>query len=931
MQRRKKMKINLKNKKPIIIIGAIIAVVALLFVILNQFYIDIMWFSEVEYLQVFFKGIVTKLTLGVPIFVVLMIILSVYYKILSKTSTKNGVAVIDNESFVKRKLPFILSFVVSVFLSIQLTQSLWYKWLEFSNSVDFGKLDPIFSKDISFYVFKLPFYESLVNVGYTIIIVLAISTIAYSLFALLHTTNNNKRINPMPETPEAKIDDAKELISNIWNNFRIQLSFFVGAGFILYAISSWLRRYNVLYSSNGVAFGASYTDVNIMVPFFFILIILSVIAAVSSIIFGLKKKLKPLGITIAAMIIVNLIGGGVAGIVDALVVAPNEYSKESPYIEHNIEFTRAAYDLDKIEVKEFPANEPITKEDIIKNETTINNIPVNDYTPTLDTYNSLQGIRPYYQFNDIDVDRYTLDGEYTQVFISPREMNTNLLDTSAQNWINTHLKYTHGFGATVSPVNEVTSTGQPVMISKDIPATSEYEELQLDQPRIYFGEMEDSYAVVNTKAKEFDYPEGSANVENVYDGEAGIPLNFLNKLSFALDKGTLKFLLSTDITSESKILINRNVYDRVKKIAPFLSYDVDPYAVIIDGKLYWMMDAMTKTNLYPYSQPYSAQENYNYIRNSVKVVVDAYTGEVTFYIVDENDAIAQVYSEIYPDLFRSFDEMPQGFKDHLRYPEQLFDIQAKMYNTYHIENTGVFYNKEDVWSIANQYYGTEETAVKVNSAYMIMKLPEREEEFLLMVPFTPPNKDNMVAWMAGICDGDEYGTLIVYQFPKQSLVYGPMQIEKRINQDTIISQQLTLLGQQGSQILRGNLQTIPIDGGLLYMEALYIKASGEGKSLPEAKKVIVSYGDKIVMADSLNLALMQIFDLDEDDLKAPLDPGTSPEINPDNPNPPILTPADLINQANDLFTKANDAAKNGDWASYGKYMDELGIVLNSLK
>ena len=586
---------------------------------------------------------------------------------------------------------------------------------------------------------------------------------------------------------------------------------------------------------------------------------------------------------------------------------------------YNIEFTREAYDINDIEVKEFDASQELTAQTIQNNALTIDNIPINDTSPALDMYNSLQGIRQYYEFVGVDVDRYYFNGQYRQVFISAREMNNDNLAEDAKTWINQHLKYTHGFGLAVSPVNEVTSAGQPALALKDIPPTTSIAELTVDEPRIYFGEQVDTYAIVNTKTNEFDYPQGSDNAENQYEADAGLSLKGYNRLAFAINEGTAKILLSSDITSDSKILIRRDVMQRVKLLAPFLSYDDDPYIVIANGKLYWIVEGYTLTDKYPYSEPYSDDVSYNYMRNSVKAVVDAYSGEVNFYLVDENDPIANTYNKIYGGIFKSIDTMDDELRTHLKYPKTYFDIQAEIYRTYHMTNTQVFYNKEDQWEVATQIYSVGSEVAPVESAYTIMKLPGREEEFLLMLPFTPRGKDNMIAWMAGVSDGDEYGKLIVYTFSKQSLVYGPMQMEKRIDQDTIIAPQLTLLSQQGSQLIRGNLMCIPIENNLIYVEPIYLQASSSGEqNIPELKKVIVAYEDSIVMADSLKEGLNQIFGKGA---------SSQDETGGVAENESI---AYYANQANELFSKAQDALKDGDWSKYGDYMDQLQDALSKM-
>ena len=909
-----------KPKRKLLGVGfrIVILIVVLLiaaFVGLNEFYINILWFQEVGYLQVFLKRLMTKLYMGVPLFVILFVILSIYFKLLTLSGGKTQVVEAGGtkKKFVRGKLPYLLSAGVSIAASVLITSDLWYKWLEFRNSVPFNEADPIFNQDISFYVFKLPFYQGLLSVGYTLLFILAASTVLYSLLIIAEKNREHKQF-------DMQDIQFKGFFSQLWATFRVQLSIFAAVFFVMLAASMYLKRFSYLYDASGIVYGATYTDVHILIPFYLIMAGLCLLAALATLYFGLTKKIKPLLITAALLIVVNLGGVLVGVIVQNYIVSPNEYSKQSEYIGYHITNTQKAYNIDDVEVKEYDVQENISSTDILNNLTTINNIPVNDYLPAIDTYNSIQGIRPYYQFIDVDVDRYNLNGVYTEVFISAREMNNTLLDTSAQTWINLHLKYTHGFGIVVSPVNAVTVTGQPVLISQDIPAKTTYSELNTTQERIYFGESTDTYAVVNTKTDEFDYPSGDNNMENQYDGTAGIPLTLYNRIAFSMSNATLKFLLSSDVTSDSRIIINRNVVQRVEKIAPFFTYDNDPYLVTVDGKLYWIVDALTTSDKYPYSEPTS--DGYNYIRNPVKVVIDAYNGDVTYYLVDPTDPIAASYAKIYPDLFKSYDEMPSEIKAHLRYSEDLFSVQADMYATYHMSNTTVFYNKEDVWNIAKQYYQTSNEAVAVNPTYLIMKLPDRSEEFLLVIPYTPQNKDNMVGWMAGVCDGADYGKLIIYKFGKSNLIYGPMQIEQRIDQDTTISPQLTLLSQQGSTVLRGNLMTIPIEDSILYIEPIYVKSSGSDSSLPEVKKVIVGYADRIVMADTIDEALSQIFNLSEGSTTS--DSGSSGSTD-------VSTSANLSAQALDLYNKAVAASSAGDWTNYGIYIQQLGDVLTQLQ
>ncbi|MGB9847022.1 MAG: UPF0182 family protein, partial [Desulfotomaculales bacterium] len=495
-----------------------------------------------------------------------------------------------------------------------------------------------------------------------------------------------------------------------------------------------------------------------------------------------------------------------------LVVIPNEMEREKPYIENNIKMTRIAYDLNTVEKKSFPAGKTITAQDLQENEDTVKNIRLWDYRPLQQTYSQLQEMRTYYEFKDVDVDRYTVDGHYRQVMLSARELNVNSLP-EAKTWVNQHLKYTHGYGIAMSPVNEVTSEGLPEFFIKDIPPVTRTN-LKVERPEIYFGELTNQYVLVNTRSQEFDYPVGEENAWSTYQGKSGVQINSLfRRVIFAVAFHDYKLLLAGDVTNESQVLYYRNIVERARKVAPFLLYDGDPYIVLSEGKLYWILDAYTVSNMFPYAEPF--QEDLNYIRNAVKVVIDAYTGQVSFYAILPDEPVLKAYEKIFPGLFLPFEKMPADLKNHIRYPEDLFTIQAKKYAVYHMEDYRVFYNKEDKWNLPSELFGAEEQTME--PYYTIVHLPgEERPEFIQIMPFTPQNKKNMIAWLAGRSDGSDYGKLFVYEFPKQELVYGPMQIEARINQDTLISQQITLWDQGGSRVIRGNLLVVPIKDALLY-------------------------------------------------------------------------------------------------------------------
>lgn len=890
------------------------------------FIIDYKWFQEVEYTQVFLKELITKLQIGIPLFFVSLILLYIFFRALKSVYNKKMMVFQSKESNKKENRWLLIgSVVLSGFISILVTSSLWYKLLEFVNSSNFNTKDPVFNRDMSFYIFKLPLLEQIYSTGLSVLIILALASVAF--FIIMFSLKGKQGVFNQEE--ENKMD-IKEIYSQFISLASKQLGIIVAVFFLFLAFGYALKSYTLLYSPRGVAYGASYTDLNVTLWVYRISVGIAALSAILILVAGYRKKIKLALAGPILLIIVSILGNLAALGVESFIVSPNQLVKEEPYILDNIKYTQKAYGLDTIEEKQFPVEQNITAESIKNNEITISNIPINDYRPTLSMYNSLQGFRRYYEFNDVDIDRYDIDGDYTQVFLSARELNQEKIDESSRTWINKHLKYTHGFGAAVSPINKVNEVGQPQLLVKNIPPKTDTKSLEITQPRIYFGEITNDYVITNTKTKEFDYPEGDNNQETIYEGTAGIPLTFFNKFLFAINKGSMRMVLSNDITSESKILINRNVVDRVKKIAPFFEYDEDPYLVINEGKLYWVIDAFTMSDRYAYSQPMGKDTSYNYIRNSVKVVIDAYNGDTDFYQIDKEDPIATTYGKIYPELLKDMEEMPEGIRSHIRYSQELFDIQSEMYRTYHMENPTVFYNKEDVWQIANQKQSDQKDE-PVESAYLIMKLPDgEEEEFVLMVPYTPREKDNMVSWLSALNDNSDYGKLMVYKFPKQKLIYGPMQIEKRIDQDPTISKELTLLDQQGSNVIRGNLLTIPIDDSLIFVEPIYLESTGGDRNLPEVKRVIVSYNNDIVMAETLQIALNQIFDIDpEEEGEKPEKPDTG-----DGEGTPPSAPGDtkeLIKRANILFNQAQEAQKQGNWSKYGEYLTQLQEVLEDLE
>lgn len=637
-----------------------------------------------------------------------------------------------------------------------------------------------------------------------------------------------------------------------------------------------------------------------------------------------KGKLRSMLIPVIAYVVLVIAGQVTSLAVQNFVVSPNEFSKEKPFLEHNLTYTRAAYDLDNIEVKEHPGNNSLDKEMLKRNELTIDNIRINDSRPLMDVYNQKQTFRTYYQFNDIDIDRYEIDGKYEQVFIGTRELSTVDLPSQAKTWVNRNLRYTHGYGIAMSQVNQLTKQGQPEYMMKNIPAEGV---MDITRPQIYFGEEPYDNVIVNSKVDEFDYPAGDENVSSSFEADSGIPLKGFNRLLFALSEGSFRMLVSDQITKESQLLETRNIMSRVERIAPFFDYDEDPYVFVRDdGSLAWMIDAYLTAENYPYAEPHNKDENY--IRNSVKVVIDAYTGEVNFYVVNPDDPLLQTYKQIFPDLFT--EEIPEDIQAHFRYPVNLFNIQSAMYGTYHMSNLEIFYNREDFWQFPTEKYFNED--IEMEPYYITMKLPENDkEEFILMMPYTPKKRQNMIAWMGVRNDGENYGEKFVYRFPKQKNIYGPQQIENRINQDSTISQQLNLWSQGGSEVIRGNLLAIPIEDTVMYVEPIYIESSNK-TSLPEVKQIVLAYDEHIVMEETFEKALEKMLTLIDPEHET--DEGEQPtkeSDETDGSDQALSGAEEMLGELAKLFDAYQAELSEGNWEKAAKIMTEIESRLKEVE
>ncbi len=886
--------------------------------------VDWYWFKEIGHSDIFTTILSAKVLLGVGVGLVSFIIIYKSFWIAKRILGPSLIAVrfSSNQSNAQEvqigkylnKLILPVSLVIG-FLTGLVGSGKWEAVLKYFYAVPFNVYDPIFGRDISFYIFSLPFIEFLIGLGFWIIIVSLLGVIAiYSTGGALAFKQVTTGANTVKKLFVEKMA-------------KIHLSSLIGFLFILTALQIYaIRIPSLLYNTTGLFTGAGYTDINAVLPFLKILIVVAIVAAVLVLINAFKSNNRFAFIAFGSYFLTSLIGGwAYPAIIQKLVVLPNELARETPFIEHHIAGTKAAFGLDRVIERSLTGEAVLTIDDINNNQLTVQNIRLWDSGPLLDTFGQLQEIRTYYDFVSIDTDRYYINGELRQVLLSPRELNSASLPQ--RTFINERLTFTHGFGLTLSPVNEVAQGGLPNLFVKNLPPHTDIESLVITRPEIYFGELVNDWVVVNTKNKEFNYPSGEENVFKRYAGEGGVQISStFRRILFALHFRSMKLFLSDDITSDSRIMYNRNITERVERALPFLSFDNDPYMVITEkGELKWIYDAYTTSDRFPYSElvanifsPFP-DSRINYIRNSVKVVIDAYDGKMRFYISDPEDPIIKTYAKIFQNAFLPISEMCANLRKHIRYPQDLFAYQTALYTIYHMDEARIFYNKEDQWEIPSIMGGA---ATDQMMRHMIMKLPgEKREEFILMIPFTPRGKDNMSAWMVARNDGEHYGELIVYRFPKQKLIFGPNQVMNRINQDADISRQLSLWDQGGSEVIRGSLLAIPIEESLIYVQPIYLRAVG-GR-IPELKRVIVAYGNRISMKETLDMALVDVFGgqvmaIEEREVK---------EIKKITPIE-SFDQSDLIKRAKNYFSRAMQARQQGDWALYGEKIKKLGEILS---
>ena len=903
----------------------------------TTFFAEWLWFGEVGYQSVFLTSLSAQWGVGIAAFVLALAWLGghVHYALSAATgapasfTTREGFTIVLPTRDQLRPLAWIAAALASLLVALY-ASSQWMTVLAWWHQQPFAAADPVLGRNAAFYVFTLPLLDLVRGTAFALVALAAIGAGAvYALAGELALTPFGVRMAP---------------------GVRRHGAILAAFGFLVLAAGAWLEQSRQLIIPSGIIQGASYADVHARMPAALITAVAAVVSAALALIYAFGRSRIAFAAAIAVYVVTTVAGGVYAAALQRFVVAPNEQVRETPYITYNIAGTRQGFALDRVEERELSGDALLDRASIERNRETLDNVRLWDHQPLLETFAQMQEIRPYYDFISVDNDRYLIGGRMRQVMLSARELNPAGLQN--RTWVNERLVFTHGHGLTLGPVNQVTDDGFPVLFIQNLPPVSTVD-IHVTQPSIYFGELSNDYVIARTRAREFHYPKGDDNVYADYDGRGGIPLDsFWRKLLFALHFRAYQILLSDDITVSSRLLFDRQIRTRVTKIAPFLTYDNDPYPVIDDGRLFWIQDAYTTSSAYPYST--AAAGNINYIRNAVKIVVDAYHGDVVFYLAEPGDPIVQTLAHVYPSLFRPIGEMPAGLRRHVRYPEGIFQMQAAVFSTYHMTNPAVFYNKEDQWEVPTVGDGSNEQ-VRMEPYYTIMRLPgERRAEFIQMLPFTPRRRDNLASWMVARSDPEYYGQLLVFQFPKQKLVFGPRQVVARISQDQVISPQVTLWNQQGSEVIQGTLMVIPIEESLLYVRPLYLRA--QNTRIPELTRVIVAYQNQIVMEQTLDAALGRLFG-SSGATGAPTasspgatgaggaggPAGTTGPAAASTSAPGATGPAGtetaapagdlgaLAAEARATYDRALAAQRAGDWARYGEEIKRLGEILQRMR
>ena len=913
---------GLKSKNiPVIVTGAVIGLLTLLFSGFMEFWGEKLWFDQLGYNDRFWTVWITKIAL----FIVAFIFGGLYVYLLTFSLKEK-----------QQKIVRYIAALVSAVLCGVWLYSDWDIVLKFLYRIETPLSEPILHMQTGFYLFVFPFLEIIFSTLISLTVIALIASVVASF--------------------KSNQDGDSNII--IRENFRENKSLFISAGAVLIvlAFGKFLDRFGLLYSTEGVVSGPGWTDDKIRLPMLLIIAILTAVAGVALMIPSIRKQISTLfgksdrfsgvqeiAVIPAATFVLWIVALSlVPSLFQWLKVEPNEITVERPYIEHNIEFTRFGFHLDKVEENEFPVSESFSQKSVNTNQNLLRNIRLWDYRALDAVFKQFQEIRLYYEFTDVDIDRYTIDGNYNQVMISAREMETGNLPTESQTFVNKRFKYTHGYGIALNRVNEFTPEGLPNLLVKDIPPVSQYNDLEVTQPELYYGELTNDFVVVNTDEQEFDYPSGESNIYTRYQGRGGVPLtNLWRKFLFGSKYGGTRFLLSGYPNHESRILFHRNIEERVRALAPFLDFDDDPYIVLINGRLHWIIDAYTTSGYYPYSEPFSSMERIrynrrnsdrslfsqvngnlrgkNYIRNSVKISVDAYNGEVNFYVFEKEDPLVQVYQKIFPGLLKDKSEMPDELRSHVRYPVDMLLIQGLVYAKYHMTDPAVFYNQEDLWVRATEkYYNNVQP---VEPYYIMWQQPGSDKmEFSLILPFTPKDKQVMIGWIAGLCDGENYGRFLAYKFPKEKRILGTQQVETKIDQDSYLSGQLTLWDQRGSNVIRGNVLAIPIDQTIIYVEPIYLQS--ETSAYPELRLVAVMHNDNLSYAETFDEALAGLYKPGSE--TQPLtaeqasETGVPPDVN------------QLIDRANNAFENYLESMQQKNFSEAGTALEELRQSLQQL-
>ncbi len=992
--RRLEQRIVSRAARPVVITAAIAAAVLLLFGSrLVSLYVDYLWFLSTGYRSVFVVTLLTRVVLffaGAAIFLALflpnvLLARRVAQRLLRRSPPRLGEAGAPGDWFgsifggggyrpfgpdrprpfsdlaevmggpdagrwllerIGGELAIIAGLVLAVVMGLTASGQ-WESVQRARHAVPFGVTDPVFQRDVAFHVFHVPLLAWLQSwLFWTVLLTLGVVVALYALALYV--------VDP-------GLEHAAFYLGNRARAMRSHVLFLVAALALLVGAGIWLDGYDLLLARHDRMVGANFTDLHARLPAIRVLALAAVAGAVAAAVTAFRRDYLPLILSAVLFGAVLVVGRGLLPfVVQRLQVDPAELAQETPYLERNIQFTRLAFGIHQTEEQTFPAEEAVRPDELITNRQTVANIRLWDHRPLKDTYNQIQSIRPYYVFDDIDIDRYVVDGQYRQVMLSARELAPERLGAAAQTWVNRRLQYTHGYGVAMSPVNEVTPEGLPAFFIQDLPPTGK---IRVERPQVYYGEQTTGYVLVRSGIQEFDFPRGDQSVFTTYQGESGVRLGPIwRRALLAWYFGDFNLLVSTYLRPDSAVLFRRTVRERVQRLAPFLRLDGDPYLVVADGKLYWMVDGYTTTDRFPYAQrivervgpparetAITGQQTptaggappvvfrrtaYNYIRNSAKIVVDAYDGSVAIYLADATDPIAQTYAAIFPDVFRPLAEMPASLRQHVRYPEDLFRAQAEILRRYHVQDPQVFYNGEDLWSLPAESTGSQR--VPVEPYYVIMRLPgQAREEFVLILPFTPATRDNMVAWLAARSDGAEYGKLLLYKFPRDRLIYGPAQIDARIDQDPTISAQLTLWNQMGSRVIRGNLLVIPIGASTLYVEPIYLQA--EASRLPELKRVVLATGNRLVMEPTLGEAIARIFGPETAQALgtgvAPAPPGAAPVAGRAPPETGVTDAraAAAARAAREAYQRALEALRAADFARFGEELRALDERLRELE